>query len=95
MNKSIIDSLFYGGICAISRRVEPDPQRTCINRKIEEEQRYFISKMSADDCQRFEALNNLYSQANTLEERDCFGYGLKLGVMLMCEIFVQGGGPEI
>lgn len=94
MNESIIDGLFYGGISAFSRRITPGPEHIRVNRKIEDERRYFISKMSLDDCQRFEALHNLYSQASSFEERDSFGYGLRLGTRLMCEIFIGGDNQD-
>lgn len=94
MNESIIDGLFYGGIAAFSRRAIPCAERVRINKKIEDEQRYFVSKMSLDDCQRFEALSNLYSQANSFEERDSFAYGLRIGTMLMCEVLLSSDGPD-
>lgn len=84
--------MFYGGIAAFSRRATPSVERTRINQKIEDEQRYFVSKMSLDDCQRFEALSNLYAQANSFEERDSFAYGFRLGTMLMYEILISGDG---
>lgn len=92
MNEFIIDGLFYGGIAAFSRRATPSAEHVRINQKIEDEQRYFISKMSLDDCQRFEALSNMYTQANSFEERDSFAYGLRFGTMPMCEILISGDG---
>lgn len=90
MNETIIDGLFYGGITAFSRRFTPSPERLRIDQQIEDECRYFTSKMSLDDCQRFEALKKLYEHANAYEGRDSFGYGLRLGAILMCEIFFLG-----
>ncbi len=88
MNESIIDGLFYGGITAFGRRVVPSPQSLQINRKIDQERSFLVESMSADNLEHLEALENLRSQADMLEERDVFGYGLRLGVALMCEVFL-------
>lgn len=95
MNETIIDGLFYGGITAFGRHVTPSEEHKRIDKKIEDECRYFVSKMSVDDCKRFEELSNLYSQSNLNQERDAFGYGVRLGVMLMCEVFFLGESSPV
>lgn len=90
MNEIIMDGLFYGGITGISRSVKPSLERQRINKKIEDECRYFFSKMSVDDCQRLKKLEELYYEASAFVERDSFGYGFRLGVMLMSEVFFSG-----
>lgn len=45
-----------------------------------------MEKMSLDDCQRFERLENLYSEAAHDEENDIYSHGFTLGALLMQEI---------
>lgn len=47
-------------------------------------------KMSLDDCERFQKLDGLYSEAEGFEEIDAFSNGFKLGVQLMIETFANG-----
>ena len=56
-----------------------------IIRKIEEE-RYFMEKMSLDDCERFRALSNLQSELLTTEEDNIFSYGFSLGLLIMLDV---------
>ena len=89
MQFSVIDSLFYGGISAFSRHIIPTDERKRLNQKIEEERHYFMKNMSIEDYKRFDNLDSLYSNSNSFQECDSFSYGMRLGVMLMCEIFLS------
>ena len=91
--KSILHDLYYGHFSAWERRPNRTAENITVNRKIEDEKRYFIQKMSLDDCQRFQALDGLYSQANEFEQIDAFSYGFKLGTMLMCAVFMDEDEP--
>lgn len=87
--KNVLNDLYYGRVSAWERRPIRTDEEKAINSKIEAEKRYFIEKMSLDDCQRFQALENLYTQAHEFDEIDAFRYGLKLGVMLMSAVFMD------
>jgi len=91
--KSILEKLYFGRIAPWERRTNRSEERRELGRKIEDEKRYFIQKMSLDDCQRFQALDGLYSQANEFEQIDAFSSGFKLGIMLMCAVFMDDDEP--
>lgn len=93
MSKSIFEALFFGKISIWEREVTVSPERREIEKKIESEKRYFIEKMSLDDCQRFQALENLYIQASEDEEIGIFSHGFTMGALIMLEIYA--GRDEI
>lgn len=84
---SILTDLYYGRISPWERRPAHIEERRENSRKIEDEKRYFIQKMSLDDCRRFQELENLYTQYGDIEQVDAFSCGFKLGAELMAEIF--------
>lgn len=83
---SIMEALFDGGIIPWERRRRMSKERKAIEEKIQREKRYFVEKMSLDDCQRFEALEALYGEAAHDEETDTYAHGFTLGAMLMLEV---------
>ena len=87
--KNIFKDLFYGRISGWERRPNYTAEDKAIYSKIEDERRYFISKMSLDDVERFQAFENLYIQSNEINEIDIFQYGFRLGTMLMCGVFMD------
>jgi len=84
--KNILNDLYNGKISGWERRPTKTAEENATNCKIEDEKRYFVGKMSLDDVQRFQALENLYTQTHEFSEVDAFQYGFKLGVMLMCAV---------
>ena len=91
--KDILHQLYYGRISGWERRPVRTPAEIAVNKNIEAEKRYFETKMSNDDFQRLQALENLYMQAHEYDEIDTYTYGFKMGVMLMCTVFADDGGP--
>lgn len=89
MQKSIMKALFNGGVIPWERRNTHTPERRELETKIENEKRYFIEKMSLDDCQRFEKLETLYQDAAFDEETDIYTHGFTLGAMLMIEVMAN------
>ena len=89
--KSTLHDLYNGRFAAWEHRPNRCAEYNEINRKIEEEKRYFMQKMSLDDCQRFEALESLYSQSSNLEQADAFAHSFKWAARLMCEVFMPVG----
>jgi len=86
MSYSIMEALFDGRVIPWERRNVMSEERKAIEKKIEDEKRYFIEKMSLDDCQRFQALESLFSQAASDEEVEVYSYGFTLGALLMMEV---------
>lgn len=79
----ILTDLYYGRIAPWERRPTRNPEKRGLDRRIEDERRYFTQKMSLEDRQRFEELENLYTQAGEVEQVDAFSFGFKLGAALM------------
>ena len=90
MLKSILDSLYYGKIKPLEMADAICPKYKEINRKIEDEKRYFMEKMSLDDVQRFEALERLYIQAAECEQIAAFTKGFRIGARIMLETLQEG-----
>lgn len=84
--KNIMAVLFDGRVIPWERRCRMSDERRAIEEKIQSEKRYFIEKMSLDDCQRFERLENLYSEAAHDEETDIYSHGFTLGALMMMEV---------
>ena len=92
--KNILNDLYYGKLSGWERRPVRTVEFREINSKIESEKQYFVSKMSLDDCQRFQALENLYSQSHSLDEFDAYCAGVKFAVMLMSAVFMSENRGE-
>lgn len=86
---AILTDLYYGRISPWERRPVRSAEGWEIDRKIEDEKRHFIQKMSLDDCQRFQELENLYTQSSDAEQVDAFAHGFKLGAELMIAVFSE------
>lgn len=91
MTYSIMEALFDGRIIPWERRSVMSEERREIEKKIEDEKRYFIQKMSLDDCKRFEELQGLFSDAAFDEEVDIYSHGFTLGALLMLEVMGKKG----
>jgi hypothetical protein len=83
--KSILCSLYNGDITPCERRNPNNEKYREIQQKIEDEERYFMAKMSLDDCQRFQALSDLYTKLSLVEEESLFSYAFMLGMLLMMD----------
>ncbi|MCL2853098.1 MAG: hypothetical protein FWE20_08720 [Defluviitaleaceae bacterium] len=94
MPRNILHDLYNGQFSAWERRPARTAENVSVNRRIEDEKRYFMQKMSLDDCRRFEELDGLYSHSNGFEQADAFSYGFKLGAMLMCSVYTDEDGPQ-
>jgi len=86
MSYSIMEALFSGRIVPWERRVPMTTESRKIADKIENEKRYFMEKMSLDDYQRLETLEDLYAEAAFEEETDTYSHGFTLGALLMQEV---------
>jgi len=87
--EGILRGLYNGRIIPWERREPRNEAFLETIRKIEDEERYFIQKMSLDDCQRFQALTKLYSELSSIEEENIFSYGFTLGLLLMMDVMKE------
>ncbi len=84
--RSILHGLYNGTIIPWERRNPHSEQQRALLRKIEGEERYFMSKMSLDDCQRFQELSDLHVELSTAGEDNLFSYAFTLGMLLALEV---------
>ena len=87
--QSILSGLYHGEIIPWERRNPPNEKRRETLRKIREEERYFMAKMSLDDCERFQALSDLYVELSTAEEDHLFSYAFSLGMLLTMDVMKE------
>jgi len=92
--RNILHDLYNGRFSAWERRPIRTEETKTLNRKIEDEKRYFMQKMSLDDCQRFEALEAMYCQASDFEQADAFAYGFTIAIKLMFAVFMNEENPQ-
>jgi hypothetical protein len=84
--RNILHGLHNGNITPWERKVPHTEEYLDILRRLEDEERYFIEKMSLDDCARFQALSHLHSELLSVEEDNVFSYGFSLGLLLMLDV---------
>ena len=85
----MLREIYSGKVIPWERRNRSSKEQLEIVRKIEDEERYFIQKMSLDDCERFQKLSNLYSELATSEEGEIFSYGFAMGALLMKDMLEE------
>ena len=86
MSYSIMEALFDGMVIPWERRNAESVERKALGQKIESEKRYFLEKMSLDDCHRFQTLENLFAEALFVDEVAIYSHGFTLGALLMLEV---------
>jgi hypothetical protein len=89
MGRNILRGLFNGNIIPWERKEPRSEELLETVRKIEEEERYFMEKMSLDDCQRFQAYSNLHSHLSSHGEENLFSYGFTLGLLLARDVMEE------
>lgn len=87
--KSILRDLHNGNVIPWERRNPRNEEQLEIVRKIESEERYFMEKMSLDDCKRFQDLSNLHSLLSNMDEDDFFSYSFSLGALLIMDVMKE------
>lgn len=90
--KSIIEAFYDGKIRVWERKVVMTDERREIEKNIQREKQYFSEKMSPDDYQRLERLENLFISADHSEDVDLYTYSFSLGALLMLEILDRRDG---
>ena len=85
MQNSLFEALFLGKINPFERKVEYTPERRELNKKIQDEKRYFIEKLSADDSKRFEELESLLTHKTLDTDVEVHSHGFALGILLVLE----------
>ncbi len=84
--RDIMRSLYNGKTIPWERRDPHRKEQLEIARRIDEEERYFVEKMSLDDCERFQKLSLLYSDLDATDNENAFSYGFTLGLLLAFDV---------
>ena len=82
----MLREMYNGKIIPYERRNRLAAEQLEIVHKIDAEEKYFVEKLSSDDCERFKALSNLYSMLSTSDESEIFAYGFSVGMLLMVDV---------
>ena len=82
----MLREMYNGKIIPYERRNRLAAEQLEIVHKIDAEEKYFVEKLSPDDCERFKALSNLYSMLSTSDESEIFAYGFSVGMLLMVDV---------
>ena len=91
MPYSIMEALFSGKIIPWERRHTATAKRKETEEKIENEKQYFLERLSPEDAERFETLEDLYHDMIFYEEADTYSHGFTLGALLMQEVMEKKG----
>lgn len=93
--KNLLHELYYGKIIPCERRSRNKEELQEIVRKIGEEEKYLTSKMSPDDCVRFDNLSDLYYKLSDMEEYEVFAYSFSMGARFMLDILDEAGAMDL
>jgi hypothetical protein len=87
----ILEQLYYGHLRPFERIIPQDPEYRPLNRKISDIKQTLQTKLPPEDYQALETLLELHCDSGVLESAASFGYGFKLGALMMMEVL---GGEE-
>ena len=82
----MLREIYYGKVIPCERKNRVIEEQKEILKKIADEEKYFTSKMSPEDYERFQELSDLYSKLSESEEVEAFTYGIMMGTLMMKEI---------
>jgi len=91
--KTILEELYDGRILPLERIVPQSPEYRQLDQKISDLSERWREKLSTEDYQSLEALLELHCASGLLEASAAFGYGFKLGALIMLEVL--GGKGEL
>jgi hypothetical protein len=91
----MLREIYSGKVIPCERKNRKCAEHLEIVRKIEDEERYFVGKMSLDDCERFQKLVSLYTELGLSEEGEIFSYGFTMGAMLMMDMMDEADAMKI
>ncbi|MGL5514831.1 MAG: DUF6809 family protein [Sporomusa sp.] len=89
MSRNVLRGLFNGNIIPWERKEPHNEELVELVGKIEEEEQYFIGKMSQDDRERLQKLSNLYSQLSCVGDESLLSYGFTLGLLLAMDVMEE------
>ena len=91
----MLRELYFGKIIPWERKSRICEEQLARLKKIEEEENYFLNKLSPEDGERFKAFQNLNDNFTSSEDGDTFSYGIAMGAMLMMDILNEAEHMKI
>ena len=89
--KSILEELYNGSVYPAEQVCPADPEYHPLNKEIVEEIDYFISKMSEEDRQRFDKLDELFNRSSYMYATASFVHGFRLAALMMIDVYSGKG----
>jgi len=91
--KKILHDLYHGRIPGWDSRIHSvnDAKSDEFREKTLAERRYLASVLSPKDFERFKTFESLHSKAHARRYHNIYINAFKLGVMLMCAVFMDDG----
>jgi len=93
--KSILDELYSGSLYPAEQVCPTDPQYRIVNHEIGEIKQHLKGKLTEEDIQKFEELENLYCQSTSMESTNIFAYGFRLATLTMIEVYSKNAAKEV
>lgn len=91
--KNLIDQLYSGEIYPAEKIVPTDADFQWVSEQIADGRSYLKKKLSAEDGDRLEKLNDMYMQVCSMNCYAGFSNGFRLGALLLIEI--MGNREEV
>ena len=92
--KKILHDLYHGRIPGWDSSTSMNAETDATSEKIRSERRYFASIMSVKDFERFKSLEALHGEGHARRYRNTYENAFRLGVMLMCAVFMNDDGED-
>ena len=87
--KKILHDLYHGRIPGWDSSISMNSFTDETRKKTLSERQYFASILSAEDFERFKSLEATHNESHTRRYRNTYTSAFKLGVMLMCAVFMN------
>lgn len=81
-----MEALYYGEIRPFEHETVHSPEYDAAEADIEEAKMYLKSRLSPENAERLDDLEDLYNHSSTFEKADCFAHGLRFGILLMIDV---------
>ncbi len=88
---STLEKWYNGELYPAEQILPHSAEYRSLNQKLCDERKHFVSRLSAEDKERFEKWEGLRCDSFSMDCYASFSYGFKLGVQLMCETFMDDG----
>lgn len=89
--KSILHDFYFGKINPSERQSASDPEYKGIIQKLDNEERYLLSRLPEGDSLHFQDFKKLLYHAASIDEVEVFKIGYKLGALTVMEVMNDRG----